>query len=107
MQVRVDYVILYFSCSFNCIWSLVHSLFLDTLIGKGVRLYNVFGSGVCHGTHAQFIAQPSIVNRGLCLAPEVREHVAENIAPEHKKAIKRVVCHLHIVPSKQGCQSHL
>jgi len=33
-----------------------------------------------------------------CVAPEVREHVAENMAPEHREAIERVVRHLHIVP---------
>ena len=49
---------------FNCIWSLICSLFLETLIVKCCRLYNVFGSGACHGAHAKFIAQSSIANRG-------------------------------------------
>ena len=40
----------------------------------------------------------SIAGWTLCVAPEVREHVAENMAPEHREAIKRVARHLHVVP---------
>jgi hypothetical protein len=34
----------------------------------------------------------------LCAASEVREHVAENMAPEHRESIERAVCCLHVVP---------
>ncbi len=40
----------------------------------------------------------SIAGWTLCVAPEVREHVAENMTPEHREAIERVVRRLHVVP---------
>jgi hypothetical protein len=40
----------------------------------------------------------AIAGWALCVAPEVREHVAENMTPEHREAIERVVRRLHVVP---------
>jgi len=40
----------------------------------------------------------AIAGWDLCVAPEVREHVTENMPPEHREAIKRVVHRLHVVP---------
>ena len=44
--------------------SFLTNCFVETLIAKCCRLYNVFGSGASHGAHAQFIAQSAIANKG-------------------------------------------
>lgn len=39
-------------------------LFLQDLILRVGRLYNVFGSGASHGLHAQFMSQSTLLNNG-------------------------------------------
>lgn len=40
----------------------------------------------------------AIAGWALSVSQEVREHVSQNMLPEHREAIERVVRHLHVVP---------
>ena len=40
----------------------------------------------------------AIAGWALSVSQEVRDHVSQNMLPEHREAIERVVCHLHVIP---------
>lgn len=40
----------------------------------------------------------AIAGWALSVSKEVRDHVSQNMLPEHREAIERVVCCLHVVP---------